>query len=149
MHRIYLGKGVVRVLIMGLFATLISTGGAGPANATSTRAVMGNGTGTAFCSGRAFPATISFTATFGAGMTAGTDSVIINPGSPSAQDGIINKGHINLHNYKLDGVNPIDSCTPFRNAPISITGPCGAGVTITYTRLDFETSTFTGDVTCS
>ncbi len=144
--------------MLGIIALFVAAIGLPAAYAQVTKSVSGTGTGGALCSGGGpFPASIVFSATSAQGTTSGTYTMVYTTFPTTLPTtGIITGGHINHHNYKLDGLRVFDNCTPTTNVPISFEGACGTAVTITYelhlgsgARSTIVAGTFTGDVTCT
>ncbi len=75
--------------------------------------------------------------------------IIFLPSSPF-QDGKLNAGHVNLHNYRLTGFGVLDTlCGAPIADKVTINGDCGLAVPIALKADNGETASFTGDVTCT
>ncbi len=145
LKRIVLGLSRIIVLFVAAMAM--------PAAYALTKSVTGSGSGTAECSGMPtfFPGSITFSASSSAGTISGTWVKSNTIGGITAPDesGTITGGHLSHHSYRLDGIRTVSFCGTVPDLPITISGLCGTGVTITYELDGMLAGTFTGDVTCT
>ncbi len=138
------------VALSGILVLLVAVMAMPSVYAQVTRSVTGSGSGTAECSGGTFPGSIIFSASSSQGKTSGTwvKSNTISGTTIADEFGTITGGHINSHNYRLDGMRTRSFCGTSVGIPITISGDCGTGVTITYEIGRIVAGTFTGDVSC-
>jgi hypothetical protein len=123
--------------------------------------VNGTGNGNASCFGFVSPATISFSANAGSKTIAGSGTITyLNPmnmkaGSTSTGSLSFTSGSISSKGYTLTGQESFSCFLPgqpfpfFGQATATVSGSCGAGVSITFSNNQGDRGTFTGNVACS
>jgi hypothetical protein len=146
--------GIAAAALLLAIAALMLTG-VKPAAASPLKVAHGVGEATEFtCPGHqevgSTAGAIDFSASRAHGLTHGFGFI---EGTTVDKDFSITRGNMNRHSYSLTGIvrghQLCGSTQTSLPSVVTLSGPCGTGVSISYSDTNGESGTFTGNVACT